>query len=521
MAMKKVLIVDDEFLVRLGLKTTIDWAKYGYVIAGEANNGKEALALNQKIGADLILTDIKMPIMDGLELIKTAKRANKKMQTIILSHYDDFSYAQEAMELGAFRYILKSELTKTNLENTIQDLFYSQGSEHLPAPTETLEEKQESYIRNQLWPLLSEAEAPPQSGAPLPPDGLFGAKEYHLVVGSCKTLSLSKDARRMFPKTVKLLLAEANAGSVSFGDYTGGQFQLISLVPKTDEDPSAERLIESCSLIVRNIRQYYTVPAVMGISSPGGPGNFSRLATEAHEAMKMCFFSEKNTITAYSCYRAERQAPAPHIDYSKLLDLIDADRKEEMLAYIQSIFRTLRDLKNTQYVHDAFIELLFIGKAVCEKYHIEEQASLSSGKFNYEIFTNFEFIADVELYIYELFLELLIGKKNGKPTYSFIVKKCIAFIQGNYTQNITLSEAAQAIEVSHSYLSFLFKQEMGINFNAYLSRYRVEQAKQLLKANNMKIYEVADAVGFSDPYYFSRVFKEITGTSCKEYRDRG
>jgi two-component system, response regulator YesN len=521
MTMKKILIVDDEFLVRLGLKTTIDWAKYGYVIAGEANNGKEALAINQKIGADLILTDIKMPIMDGLELIKEVKRTNKKVQTIFLSHYDEFSYAQEAMELGAFRYILKSELTKTNLESIIQDLFYSQGSEYLQAPTEMLEEKQEAYIRNQLWPSLSESAPLLPAGTPLPPDELFGSATYYLVVGSCKTLSLSKDARKMFPKTVKLLLAEANPGSVSFGDYGGGQFQFISLVPKTGEDPSAERLIESCSLIVRNIRQYYTVLAVMGISSAGSPEDFSRLVAEAYEAMKMCFFSEKNTITEYSRPTTEQQAFPPHINYSKLQNLIDADQKEEMLAYIQSIFRILRDLKNTQYVHDAFIELLFIGKSVCEKYHIEEQASLSSGKFNYEIFTNFEFIADIELYIYELFLELLIGKKNGKTTYSFIVKKCIAFIQSNYTQNITLSEAARAIEVSHSYLSFLFKQEMGINFNAYLSRYRVEQAKQLLEANNMKIYEVADAVGFSDPYYFSRVFKEITGMSCKKYRDQG
>ncbi len=519
--MKKILIVDDEFLVRLGLKTTIDWEKYGYVIAGEANNGKEALEINKKIGADLILTDIKMPIMDGLELIKAVKRTNKKVQTIILSHYDEFSYAQEAMELGAFRYILKSELTKTNLESIIKDLFYAQGSEYLPPPTDAPEGKQESYIKNQLWQLLVESDPLSPVCAALPPDGLFGTKSYYIVTGSCKILSLSQDARKMFPKTVKLLLSEANTGSVSFGDYNGGQFQFISIVPQTEGEPSRERLMERCSLIIRNIRQYYTIPAVMGVSTLGGSEDFSRLTNEAHEAMKMCFFSEKNTITVYKGPVAELHAFSPHINYSKLLELIDADRKEEMLEYIQSIFSILRNMKNTHYVHDAFIELLFIGKSICEKYHIEEHASLSEDKFDYDTFANFEFIADVELYIYELFLALLSGKKNGKTSYSYIVKKCLTFIHANYTQNITLSEAARTIEVSTSYLSFLFKQEVGINFNTYLSSYRVEQAKHLLEATNMKIYEVAAVVGFSDPYYFSRVFKEMIGMSCKEYRDRG
>lgn len=520
--MKKILIVDDEFLVRLGLKTSIDWTKYGYVIAGEANNGKEALEINEKIKADLILTDIKMPIMDGLELIKAVKRINPKVQTIILSHYDEFSYAQEALKLGAFRYILKSELNKTNLETIIKDLFYAQGEEYLPPTMDTEEEKQESYIKNQLWPLLSESDNLSPIGATSSPIGLFKIESYYIVVGSCKILSLSQDARKVFPKTVKLMLSEALVGSVSYGDYNAGQFQFISLVPRIKADPSSDRLMESCSLIIRNIRQYYAIPAVMGISSPGIPRDFNRLTGEAFEAMKMCFFSEKDTITSYrSLPLTESQVFPPYIDYSNLVELIDAGRKEEILEYIQSIFHTLRNLKNIHYVHDAFIELLFIGKSICEKYHIKEQASLSTEKFDYEVFTNFEFIADVELYIYELFLALLNGRKTGKSTYSFIVKKSITFIQNNYKQSITLLDAAKAIEVSYSYLSFLFKQETGINFNMYLSRYRVEQAKQLLEATSMKIYEVADAVGFSDPYYFSKVFKEITGMSCKEYRDKG
>jgi two-component system response regulator YesN len=125
------------------------------------------------------------------------------------------------------------------------------------------------------------------------------------------------------------------------------------------------------------------------------------------------------------------------------------------------------------------------------------------------------------MYIYELYLSLLSNKQNGKVSYSHIVKKCIDFIQGNYEHNIGLSEAANYIGVSHSYLSFIFKQETGVNFNAALAQHRIEKAKNLLAATTLKIYQVAEQVGFSNPYYFSRVFREISGYTCKEYRDRG
>jgi two-component system response regulator YesN len=191
-----------------------------------------------------------------------------------------------------------------------------------------------------------------------------------------------------------------------------------------------------------------------------------------------------------------------------------------MLEYIQNIFRELRRLKNYAYVHDAFIDFLSIGKLIREKYEIQERASLSEGKFNYDAFYGIGFIADVEFYIYGIYLSLLMGKEHGEISYSYIVKKCVAFIHANYCENITLAEVAKAVGVSHSYLSFIFKQETGINFNTYLSQYRVEQAKKLLLSTSMRIYEVAEKVGFSNPYYFSKVFKEFTGISCKEFRDK-
>jgi two-component system response regulator YesN len=295
------------------------------------------------------------------------------------------------------------------------------------------------------------------------------------------------------------------------------------ILPVSADEPQntvPDKVVESCSLIMKNVRRYYDIQLLMGLSSVGKMSDIFRLIAESKTALNQCFFSEKNSVITYSRNLLELQGNPPHISYTKLFEMIDMNKKEAMLEYIQNIFRELRKLKNYTYVHDAFIDFLSIGKLIREKYKIQERASLSESKFNYDTFYDIGFIADVEFYVYDIYLSLFMGKQDGEISYSYVVKKCIAFIHTNYCENITLAEVAKAAGVSHGYLSFIFKQETGINFNTYLSQYRVKEAKKLLLSTNMRIYEVAEKVGFSNPYYFSKVFKEFTGITCKEFKDK-
>jgi two-component system response regulator YesN len=271
--------------------------------------------------------------------------------------------------------------------------------------------------------------------------------------------------------------------------------------------------------IVRNVHQYYDANLFIGVSSAGGTGDMARLFIEAVRSVDLCFFSEKSFICIYDRNAMRPSGLPPRISYEKLGSFIETNQEGAMLEYIQTIFLILRGLKNYPAVHNAFIDFLSSGKAICEKYHLNDKSALNENKFDYHIFYDLIFIGDVELYIKNLFLELLSGKQSGEITYSYIVRKSITFIQQNYTRNITLSDAAENAEVSHSYLSFIFKQETGINFNTWLSTYRVEEAKKLLQGTNLRIYQVAERVGFSNPYYFSKVFKEFAGQNCKEFRN--
>jgi two-component system response regulator YesN len=533
MEMKKILIVDDEYIVRLGLKTIVDWAKFGYTVAGEANNGKEAFFFFENNPVDVILTDIKMPVMDGLELTRKVRAKNKKIRIIILSHYDEFSYAQEAVKLGAFRYILKSELTKTNLENVLKSLYLSSD---VPEPAEQKagwKEQWEEYIEKYMLPTFLRQIKDENNGArklpdpqpPAIPASFSEANEYIVFSVSCRTTLLPGDAKEKFPRTIRVLFDEAFGNLLGRGYYYDDNFQFAAIVPMRkpragEEQFVAEKINNPSVQIIKNVRQYYDVNLFVGVSSFGKIEDCHMLLREAHTARTGCFFSEKLFVGIFNRKTAAIAGRKNGlVNYTKLVDLIDTNQKEAMLEYIQNIFRDLRNGKNYAVVYDAFIDFLSVGKLIHEKYQLEEEASLSKNKFKHDVFFDLPFIADAEMYVYELYLELLSAKRNGKVSYSYIVKKCIDFIHGNYQNNIGLSEAAEKAGVSHSYLSFIFKQETGVNFNAALTQYRIEQAKRLLAATGLRIYEVAEKVGFSNPYYFSKVFKEISGYTCKEYRD--
>ncbi|MDR1469856.1 MAG: response regulator [Spirochaetaceae bacterium] len=529
--MQKILIVDDEYIVRLGLKTIVDWAGFGYAVAGEAANGKEAFDFLQHNPVDVILTDIKMPVMDGLELTRKIRATDKKVRIIILSHYDEFSYAQEAVKLGAFRYILKSELTKTNLENVLKSLHLDADVSPVSALSPMAEQKGEKYleafINEEMLPsfsrhLTNEKEDAGKAVYAPPP----GTNEWVVLSVSCRSTALLDEAKEKFPKTLKVLFEDAFEKVTGKGRYYDDHYQFAAVVtmaiPK-DADTGVflhEKTYNPCLRIVKTIRRYYGVNLFIGISAPGKREDWWRLLREAHKARVDCYFSRKLFVGVFSGDMAGGSQKRGLVSYTKLVALIDANQKDAMLEYIRQIFHGLRKSKDYAAVDSAFGDFLSVGKLIHEKYQLEEEASLNENKFKHDAFFDMPFIDDTEIYIYELFLSLLSAKQNGKAGYSHIVKKCIDYIEENFEHNIGLSEAAKYAEVSQSYLSFMFKQETGVNFNAALTQYRIEKAKHLLLGTSLKIYQVAERVGFSNPYYFSKVFREISGYTCKEYRDR-
>jgi two-component system response regulator YesN len=207
-----------------------------------------------------------------------------------------------------------------------------------------------------------------------------------------------------------------------------------------------------------------------------------------------------------------------HVSSTKILGYLAQGNREELHEYIKHVFDELRLGGSYSCVHHTFIDCLSIAKSGLEKMDFDQVSNIRN-RLDYGNWNHLSSVAETESYLWDLFESILIGRYAPDAVYSASVRKAIAYMEEFYASSITLEEIAGHVEISKSYLSMLFKQETGINLVAFLNQYRIGRGKKLLATTNLKIYEIADVIGFGSPYYFSKVFKTMTGMQCKEYRD--
>lgn len=361
----KLLIVDDEPIVREGLKNNIDWNNMNLEVIGCASDGRSALELFTLNRADIVLTDIRMPFMDGLEMTKEVKKVDPLTVVILLSAYDDFKYAQEAIRLGAFDYILKPidiDILKTTVKRAVD-----KRREVLNKEKETL-------------PLLNKE------------DLKFYKAEY-------------------FKYPLKL------------------------------EDELAKAVKRGDSALAFNI--------------------FNNIWHE--------FIYKGYSVDFIKRWGLELVAVVTR-------SIIEIGENADILFKNTDPWKQISELKTKDKIHDWMQNII---EAVCE-------------------------------YVY-----LSKNTKNKK-----LIEMAVKMIHENYSdENISLNSIAEKLYITPNYLSTLFKNEMGITFSDYLTEYRIEKAKELLKDIRIKIYEISGAVGYTDSHYFSKIFKNMTGLTPKEYRE--
>ncbi len=516
--MKKVLIVDDEFLVRLGLKTTIDWTAHGYMIVGEASNGREAFDMFDETNPDILITDIKMPIMDGLELIKNVKKMKKNVQVVILSNYAEFSFARQAVELGVFQYMLKSEITSENLIELLKNLNVEWQVEEQEKETEQIQK--ENYMKAQLLNLPFGGKNIGASIQP-PNEDIFTAQGYTIMILYADISSLTGSAVDMMNKAIGALIESTYENPVYCTRIYKRQifFTIITEV-SSEEEKLYKKLIEQCSILARNASHYFDVSLQWGISLIGSSMQFPKMLQQAETARENCFF-ERESFCIYQVKPKENILIIPHVSHKKINHFFQNKDKEGIIEYIEAIFEKLQEVREFQGIKNIFIDFLAVAKVLCEGLGEKRPQSLETTKFDYDNLAQLPTLQSVKGYIIEIYRAIFEMDNNQELNgYSSTVRNCIFFIEKNFASNISLDDAAKAVNVSKSYLSMLFKQETGTNFVVFLNDYRIRQAKILLSKTNFKIYEVAEKVGFCSPYYFSKIFKETTGFNCKEYKDK-
>lgn len=514
--MYHILIVDDEFLVRLGLKTTIDWPTYGYQVVGEAANGKEALEMVQTLNPDIVLVDIQMPLMDGIQFITAARKINREISFIILSNHESFQYAKQAIKLGVSQYLLKSEINADTLLAALESVRTEQNLDKVNRQNPDQERK--AYLASYL------SKAPINTGISsehldVPTEGLFPETQYVVLKFFCNIGLMNEQSTSMLSKMIISLLEDEFPGMIYCETIYQMHYYITLICPVSAKRTETNYYMGRSSSIGRKLKYYFSVALKGGISKEEQSERIPQLLAQAECARQQCFFGEDDFIIYDESFQELlKKERAYHISNSKISGyLLEGDR-QSMRAYIQSVFQELKWGKSYSCVHHTFIDFLSIAKSGLEKLNIANDENIKK-KLDYDSWNNLTSVDETKNYICDVFESILIGKHASDSGYSASVRKAIAYIEEFYASNITLEEIASKIEISKSYLSMLFKQETGINLIVFLNQYRIGRGKKLLATTNLKIYQIADAIGFGSPYYFSKVFKTMTGMQCKEYRD--
>lgn len=511
--MYKVLLADDEAIIREGLKCVVDWESFGFEIIGETSNGTDTLQFILDNEPDLVLLDIRMPKMLGLEVICKAREEGFTGKVIILSGYSDFKYAQEAIRYG-IEYYLTKPIDEDELEQILEKINKDLASEKKQqANYSNYKSKAQHTIIYQL--MLGEIDTRTINTFEL---GL-NANIYQVVIYE-KYSHNAMDNSYHFSD----LLMLTNENDNSFNHVTIDYNEVLLLKGEF----CIRRFNDFLSRYHQERRPQKGSPLDSIFITYGRP--VERLEDvrssylEADRLLQRRFFcdNEQHTIgytelPDASLFRYE----FTHSDVQKYAT--------RLIDYIQSFNRnmvaeTLHSLENALYNCNTSINSI---KLLLSDMYIQIKEAIHNRYSNITIHflenaSVIEFITG-RYYLYEIILFLteqfeMIMSSIGNSSRDSVLNDVIHYIDHNYTQNITLENIAPLFGYNSSYLGKIFSKKMGENFNSYVDHIRIEQSKELLVKNTMKVYEIAEMVGYRNVDYFHLKFKKYTGSSPAEYR---
>lgn len=489
----KILIVDDETPIR-------EWIQFGierggnpeFEIAAVAENGNEAYELAVKLQPAVVITDIKMPGMDGIELMKRVLEVNPYTYFVILTNYAEFSYAREAVTCGAKKYLLKSELRGRDILEALEEIRkemleriknkekdrYSNGYLDIFDCYYNLEKKEfleEFWKRHHFRPeeyfMVTGFEKREGDGQRELFDSFVGVRRIHAILPALKN------------KSIYLIL---QAGSE---DELAAAAQELSEVYRRKDQ----------GLMVSG-----SVKKGLHLVMPG--------ILETERLLRYTFLLDRGYLNLSDALEL------PPLDRSaikrgcqKLLNGILYEGEEVIRVALEDWFQSLHgaSFEDIQWVKEICVQLVIRIEEICEE-HIPD--------FSDEHQPDTDWTMAVCKELCEKLVNRIYSEDNFR--YSQSVRDAIRYIHDNYSRDISLQEVARYTYRSPEYLSRLFKAETGGNFSGYLAALRLGKARDLLLNTDMKIYEIAYAVGYATPSYFSKVYKEFAGVGPEVTREQ-
>lgn len=522
--MYSVFLVDDEPIVLEGIRTKIDWESSGFSFAGEATDGEIALSMIHEIKPDILITDIKMPFMDGLQLAAAIKKTQPWIKIIILSGHDEFDYAKKAISIGIQDYLLKpftSEEVLDSLKKAAQqiDKERSQLSD-INKMKEELKSRDKQLQKDFLMNLVT------------------GTEDINNIMQKSQELRIDLISRYYKVLITKITSKTKNDNNIQeacslINSYSSTWEQAITffhhknlviciLKGNTQKDLEEEvyRIAENIEHIVTQNEDCNTITSIG--KTVEHSSSISNSYSDAKKIMEASVYENQNRII---------NADDIQLTSNGLLDLKENDPLVDRLKYasksdISSITSESMELikKNpgqfNVFASYLLLDLIFAVSKLIENFggNIKDikPEILQHSYVDNAVENEDNFRSTLEN-VLNFALEYRDSKITGR--YGDVILKAKKYIDENYAdQNTTLTTVADVVCLSPNHFSAIFSQECKTTFIEYLTNVRIENAKRLIKNTEMKGYDIAYECGFSDPHYFSYIFKKNTGLTPREYK---
>ena len=512
--MMKVFLVDDEIAIRENLRNSFPWEQNGFQLVGEAPDGEMALPMIRDLNPDILLTDIRMPFMDGMALCAEVKRVLPWIGVVILSGYDDFSYARQAISLGVKEYLLKP-ITADELGEALRRVAGRIAEERRAQSLRREAASGNPFLREKLLASLFTEEGDRFEDEQLMRQ--MRAMGVNLAAGCYAVIDIAfplKGEARAQAREALSALAEASGGSV----FTCGQSHGARALVLGDNERDAEERaysfaasaahlpqLESCENLLLSIGEtvtdYFDIRRSMqsarhvrhAAAGQGGGRRIIGVGELDDETTSL------NSLELSPLYERLQYAPAEELDgiLSDYADLLGsgAEGRELALGYL----RIAAVIAARQIVADA---------------GADPQRVLDEG-----LITEALRAEGIEAVRTLLAAAMACRDASGRGLGQTPVARARRFLSQRYSDpNLMLQDVAGEVGMSQSHFSTVFAQETGLTFTQYLTALRIGKAKELLSATAMRSSEIAFAVGYNDAHYFSYMFKKQTGMTPSEYR---
>jgi len=529
--MLKVFLVEDEVTVREALRDNIPWEEYGFQFTGEASDGEMALPMIRKTVPDVLITDIRMPFMDGLTLCHIVGQEFPKMKMIIMSGYDDFEYARRAIQEGVDQYLSKPITRKTikkALDEVRQKIENEREQKNYQEKYRLESREYEQYQRRSFLEALF--------GRRLSVEKMYeeANRLQFSVNAACYNILLFSvnDKKKDESEEFRIRQNDILAFFLRFPEYILSKWSLSSycVIVRGEKDVVRDFTARGIDEIER-IASDSRCPMQWYVAAGEPVDRFSQL-TECFEKTNHRFAErfwrpdrnilrpEDGSLTVSDEKRSIDSVNAENVDPSIITGFLRDGDVSDVTEFVNGYLESLKDvLKSKIFRSYLILNIRFTVIRFVEDFGMDQKQFLEKLPFDiHELEGNSERIPDYVISMLRLAFSLRDQESENKS--HTVVQEALPYIEKHYMEDISLNSVATVAGISSTYFSSMFSQEMGRTFTEYLTELRMNKAKELLSTKKLHTAEVAQAIGYKDAHYFSFVFRKTQGMSPKEYRSK-